>query len=138
MGHPLFHKKGGLNQKKWEISPGTTKENMKWVCFSIYITQIKSLVNRNHEIWMGHTLFQKKWGLNETTKSRLESLSQTWNDSVFLSINTNTSFCLYFWLMRKGSWHPLTLCIRYLELQQRFVVCFSLTVSFGRKLQLIL
>ena len=44
------------------------------------------------------------------------------------------SFCLYSWLMREGSWHLSTLYIRFLQLQQRFVVCFPLIVWFGRKL----
>ena len=47
----------------FEVSLGNTKAKVECVCFFIYITQITTLENGNHETWMGHPFFSHKMGL---------------------------------------------------------------------------
>ena len=47
----------------FEVSLGNTKAKVECVCFFIYITQITTLENGNHETCMGHPFFSQKMGL---------------------------------------------------------------------------
>lgn len=69
MGHPQFAPKIAIKNTKQQKFIWSTKANMKWVFFSMYITKIIPMQNWKHEILMCYRIFSQKLRV-KTTKNQ--------------------------------------------------------------------